>query len=107
MIERIDIRILESSGGEDRGAFYDTVGAIRDVGQNHILSMLVAITTEYNSRMDVDEVRKNRVFILDRLAKWTDDTLRENTHRSQYAGYKNIKGVNPDSDTETYFALKS
>ncbi|MDQ5969474.1 MAG: glucose-6-phosphate 1-dehydrogenase, partial [Patescibacteria group bacterium] len=107
MIERIDIRILESIGVEDRGGFYDTVGAIRDVGQNHILSMLVAITTEYNSLMDVDEVRKNRVFILDRLAKWTDETLKENTYRSQYAGYKNIKGVNADSDTETYFALKT
>ncbi len=107
MIERIDIRILESIGVEDRGGFYDTVGAIRDVGQNHILSMLVAITTEYNSLMDVDEVRKNRVFILDSLAKWTDEALKENTYRSQYDGYKNIKGVNTDSETETYFALKT
>ena len=47
MIERIDIRLLESIGLEQRGNFYDPIGTLRDVGQNHLLAMLAAITMEY------------------------------------------------------------
>ncbi|MBI2037891.1 MAG: glucose-6-phosphate dehydrogenase [Candidatus Magasanikbacteria bacterium] len=107
MIERIDIRLLESIGVEDRGSFYDSVGALRDVGQNHMLTMLAAITMEYPARMDTDGIRENRANILKTLNQWTDEMLRKNTFRSQYSGYKDIKGVAPDSDTETYFSFKT
>ncbi len=107
MIERIDIRLLESIGVEDRGSFYDSIGALRDVGQNHILTMLAAITTEYPIGMEISVVRKNRAVILETLSKWTDETLRKNTFRSQYKSYKDIKGVTPNSEVETYFALKT
>lgn len=107
MIERIDIRLLESIGVEDRGSFYDSVGALRDVGQNHILTMLAAITSEYPIEMGVSTVRKNRAAILETLSKWTEETILTNTFRAQYKGYKNINGVNPDSKIETYFSLKT
>lgn len=107
MIERIDIRLLESIGVEDRGSFYDSVGAFRDVGQNHILTMLAAITTDYPMGMGVSNIRKNRATILETLGTWTDEKLRADTFRAQYEGYKSIKGVNPDSETETYFSLKT
>lgn len=107
MIERIDIRLLESIGVEDRGGFYDSVGALRDVGQNHILTMLAAIATEYPAGMVISEIRKNRAAILETLRAWTDEALRKDTFRAQYAGYKSIKGVNPNSETETYFSLKT
>ena len=107
MIERIDIRLHESIGVEDRGSFYDSVGTLRDVGQNHILTMLSAITMEYPPGMAMDAVRKNRASILETLSKWKNKTLRTNTFRSQYSGYKNIKGVEPSSETKTYFALKT
>jgi glucose-6-phosphate 1-dehydrogenase len=95
-IARIDIRLLESIGVEDRGSFYDAVGALRDVGQNHILTMLAAITMDPS---------KSRAAILETLKPWTEETLLENTFRSQHEGYRDIKGVRPDSDTETYFSL--
>ena len=107
MIERIDIRLLEPIGVEDRGSFYDSIGTLRDVGQNHILTMLAAITMEYPLRLNMSEIRKNRATILETLKPWTKDTLQNNTYRSQYYNYKDIKGVAQNSDTETYFALKT
>lgn len=107
MIERIDIRLLESIGVEDRGSFYDSVGTLRDVGQNHILAMLSAITMEYPSRLDVDGIRKSRANILELLNEWRDESLQNKTFRAQYRGYRDIKGVDSDSDVETYFALKT
>lgn len=107
MIERIDIRLLESIGTEDRGSFYDSVGALRDVGQNHILTTLAAITMEYPLETATSEVRKNRAAILSTLSEWNEEAIKQNTARAQYAGYRSIKGVNPDSETETYFALKT
>jgi len=107
MIERIDIRLLESIGVEDRGSFYDSIGTLRDVGQNHILTMLAAITMEYPASMNVSEVRKNRATILETLRPWTKEALRKETFRSQYRNYKNIQGVDHNSETETYFSLKT
>ena len=49
MIERIDIRLLESIGLEQRGNFYDPIGTLRDVGQNHLLAMLMPIAMDYRS----------------------------------------------------------
>jgi len=106
-IDRIDIRLHESIGVENRGSFYDSVGTLRDVGQNHLLTMLAAITMEYPHGMSPDTVRKNRARILETLSPWTDDSVSLNTFRSQYNGYKNINGVSPDSETETYFAFKT
>ncbi|PIP61031.1 hypothetical protein COW99_06265 [Candidatus Roizmanbacteria bacterium CG22_combo_CG10-13_8_21_14_all_38_20] len=107
MIERIDIRLLESIGVEDRGSFYDAVGTLRDVGQNHILTMLSAITMEYPIGMNISRIRKNRATILETLRPWTEETVRKETYRSQYLDYKNIRGVAQNSNTETYFALKT
>jgi len=107
MIERIDIRLLEPIGVEDRGSFYDSIGTLRDVGQNHILTMLAAITMEYPASMNAREIRKNRATILETLRPWTKETLRKETSRSQYLDYKNIRGVAQNSETETYFALKT
>ena len=106
-IERIDVKLHESIGVESRGSFYDGVGALRDVGQNHVLAMLAAITTEYPLSMDTASVRKNREDILATLAPWTDENLRTQTYRAQYDGYRSIEGVRPDSEMETYFALKT
>ena len=106
-IERIDIRLLETIGAEDRGNFYDAIGALRDVGQNHLLMMLAAVTMEYSADMKANFVRKSRVHILEALKEWTEETIRKNTFRSQYRGYETIKGVKPNSETETYFALRT
>lgn len=97
-IDRVDLRLHEKIGVEDRGSFYDAVGTLRDVGQNHLLSMLSAITMEYGN---------SRASILKTLSPWTEEKVKQNTYRAQYSGYKNIEGVRPNSKTETYFALKT
>jgi glucose-6-phosphate 1-dehydrogenase len=106
-IERIDIHLHESIGVEERGSFYDAVGALRDVGQNHLLTMLAALAMEYPENKETDAVRRNRTKILETLTPWTPGTIRKHTYRAQYRGYRNSKGVRADSSTETYFALKT
>ncbi len=106
-IEHINLRLHETIGVEDRGSFYDAVGAFRDVGQNHLLIMLAAITMEYPSRTDVAAIRNSRSQILETFLPWTRDSIKKNTFRAEYRGYKTIRGVKPGSDTETYFALKT
>lgn len=107
MIERIEIRLQETIGIEERGSFYDAVGALRDVGQNHILEMLAAITMEYPLDMAPLSIRRNRASILQSLKGWTADEIREDTYRAQYKGYREIEGVDPESNIETYFALRT
>ncbi len=106
-IERIDIRLHESIGVEKRGSFYEGVGCLRDVGENHVLAMLAAITMEYPPTMEVAAVRKNRAEILETLAPWGEESIRSDTYRAQYEGYRAIEGVAPNSNVETYFALKT
>lgn len=106
-IDSIDLRLHEKLGVEDRGNFYDSVGALRDVGQNHLLSMLAALTMEYPSSLGEADVRNSRAQILETLLPWKQQTLVKNTFRAQYSGYKAIQGVGSDSNTETYFALKT
>jgi len=107
IIDSIDLRLHEKIGVEDRGSFYDMVGALRDVGQNHLLSILAVLTMEYPSSEEEADVRKGRAQILETLLPWDKETVTKNTFRAQYDSYRTIQGVNPDSDTESYFALKT
>ncbi len=106
-IERIDFRLLESIGVENRGNFYDAVGTLRDTGQNHLLAMLSAIVMEYSLNGDARTAQQNRATALESLTPWTEKTLREQTFRAQYQGYQDIPDVVSHSQTETYFALKT
>lgn len=94
-LERIEVRLLEKTGVDGRGAFYDGVGALRDVVQSHLLEVLAAaLGTE-------------RAKILASLVPWTSERIRENTARAQYEGYRSIAGVASDSDTETFVSLRT
>jgi glucose-6-phosphate 1-dehydrogenase len=86
-IKNIEVSILEEETVNDRGAFYDKVGAIKDTGQNHLLNIL-------STFLNPDD----RIDILENL-KYIPDSL----ITKQYGGYKNIDGVDPNSKTETYF----
>ena len=106
-IERITVRLLETIGAEDRGAFYDAVGAFRDVGQNHMLQMLSAVTMKYPRDMGASELRRRRAEIIDSLEPWTHKRIKEQTFRAQYKTYGNIEGITKNSDTETYIKLQT
>lgn len=104
-IERIDIRTTEAIGAEGRGSFYDGIGALRDVGQNHLLQMLALVTMENPRVLDSFHVREKRAEALSTLGVLTPDQIKTNTYRAQYKGYRDIDGVMPDSKTETYFKV--
>lgn len=107
LIEKIEIRLLETIGVEERGAFYDSVGALIDVGQNHLLEMLALITMKFPISLDAETIRKSRAEILEKLKPWDKKSIVKNTYRAQYEGYLDIEGVKKKSTKETFFALKT
>lgn len=104
-IERIDIRLWETLGVEERGAFYDGVGALRDVGQNHLLQMLAFVTMDEPKDMSAAEIRTQRSALLQKIAPIPVERMAEATARAQYEGYRTIKNVEASSMTETYFKV--
>ena len=105
-IERIYVREFENIGAEDRGAFYDDVGALRDVGQNHLLQMLALTTMDRPRSWNADDVRGRRAETIGLLKTPTLKDVKTSTFRAQYDGYHSIKGVAADSQTETYFRVR-
>ncbi|MHB9002766.1 MAG: glucose-6-phosphate dehydrogenase [Coriobacteriia bacterium] len=106
-IERIDISLLETLGVEKRGAFYDGVGAFRDVGQNHLLQMLALVTMEQPESLEADAIRRARATLIQGLRPLSAHEVARDTCRAQYDGFREIPGVAPDSETETYFRLRT
>lgn len=107
VIEKIEITIPESFGVENRGNFYDGVGALRDVGQNHLLQMLAITTMEDPGDFTDISIRKKRAELLSGLKVLTADEIKKSTKRAQYKDYKNTEGVDKDSKTETYFRVEA
>jgi glucose-6-phosphate 1-dehydrogenase len=106
-IEKIEIKFLESIGIEGRSTFYDGVGALRDVGQNHMLQMVAFVTMHQPNTYTADDVREKRTEILSTLVPLNESDIKTKTTRGQYEGYKDVEGVSPDTDTETYFKLEA
>lgn len=106
-IEKIEIRLLEKGGVEKRGLFYDNLGALRDVGQNHLLQMLALITMEAPLALSSDAIREKKLQILQSLHRLTNQEIKTNTKRAQYQGYLKIPGVRHNSKKETYFKIKT
>jgi glucose-6-phosphate 1-dehydrogenase len=106
-IESIIIRAHESFGVEKRGAFFDGVGALRDVGQNHILQMLALIGMEYPEDFSASSIREERAKVLEKLRFPHRKNYGKTIIKGQYDGYKDIPDVKKESKTETYFALKA
>ncbi len=106
-IESIDLTLLESIGAEKRGAFYDAVGALRDVGQNHLLQMLALVTMEQPASATADDIRDARAALIESLVPMTPGDVADATFRAQSEGFRDIPGVRADSQTETYFRLRT
>ncbi|PIR43725.1 hypothetical protein COV24_01575 [candidate division WWE3 bacterium CG10_big_fil_rev_8_21_14_0_10_32_10] len=101
-IESISVKIQEKDTLEKRGNFYDGVGALRDVGQNHALQLLALFTMTNPENLDSVNIRKKRAEPIKYLIPDINSIK-----RGQYIGYKKELGVNKKSTTETYFKLKS
>ena len=106
LIESIEIHLNESSGIEDdRGDSYDPVGALRDVGQNHLLQMLALVTMDNPINFSAKQIRQNRAKIIETLKPFTLQEVKRQTFRGQYEGYRKVKNVPDYSQTETYFKI--
>ncbi|NHF59386.1 glucose-6-phosphate dehydrogenase [Flavobacteriaceae bacterium TP-CH-4] len=116
-IHHVEITNAESGGVEKRGGYYDKSGALRDMFQNHLLQIVSLVVMEPPIGADAEEIRNEKVKALKSLRIMRDDkTLRENTIRAQYVssmiggkkvkGYREEEGVDPESTTETYAAIK-
>jgi len=106
-IEKVEIKLLEKLDVANRGSFYDGVGALRDVGQNHILQMLAFIAMNNPGEIKADLIRKERTKIMKALCCVTPTAIKNNTIRGQYIDYQETKGIKPNSKTETYFKIKA
>ena len=98
----VQITMAEDFGVEDRGHFYDPVGAVRDVVVNHIMQVVAAAAIEPPAGHDT-EIIKDAIVALYRAMPEADP---RHYVRGQYDGYRSIKGVAADSGTETYAALR-
>ncbi len=116
-IANIQITLSETVGVEERGGYYDHSGALRDMGQNHMLQMLTMIAMEPPSRLYPEDIRDEKVKVLRSLRPYSSPLeVKENVIRGQYGegeskgkklpGYRQEDKVDPNSNTETYFAAK-
>src|SRR4051812_308465 len=101
-LECVQITMAESFGVEDRGHFYDPVGALRDVVVNHLLQVVAAAAIEPPAAGGPDGIRDAQLSLL-RTVHAADPAKYV---RGQYDGYRSIPGVAPDSNTETFVALR-
>ena len=115
-VDHVQITVAETVGVEERAGYYDTAGALRDMIQNHLLQLLCLTAMEPPNAFNADSIRNEKVKVLQatRLADIQD--LDRSAVRGQYGpgwmkgkpvpGYRQEPGVNPDSTTPTYVALK-
>ena len=101
-LSSVQITMAEDFGVEDRGHFYDPVGAIRDVVVNHLMQVVAASAMEAPSRGDPATIKDAQVA----LFRAIDEADPANCVRGQYEGYTSIDGVAEDSTTETFAALR-
>ena len=115
-IDHVQISVTEQLGVGDRGGYYDEAGAMRDMVQNHILQLLCLVAMEPPVSFQADEVRNSKVDVLHAMRKFTAEEIKKHAVRGQYgkgwvegkevAGYREEESVNPESNTETFAAIK-
>ncbi len=101
-VERVEITMCESFGVEGRGSFYEEVGAIRDVVQNHMLQVVVLLAMDPPAANDSETKRDEKI----RVFRAIRPRSPEDVVRGQYRGYRSEDGVAPDSEIETFAAVR-
>lgn len=102
-IERVHIKLFEKKGVEYRGSFYDGIGALRDVGQNHVLQMLAMVAMDNPRQFGGEALCAARGAVFAKLRVYSVAEAKAVSRFGQYEGYRTVPGVNAESTTETYF----
>lgn len=115
-IDSVQITAAETVGVEMRGGYYDHAGALRDMIQNHVINLMSLVAMEPPNRPDADSIRDEKFKVLTALREIDHDDVPQTTARGQYGpgtidgkpvpGYRQEPDVNPQSNTETYAAVK-
>ncbi len=105
-VDHVQITVAESVGVGHRGKFFDQVGVVRDMFQNHLMQLLSLVAMEPPSSFDADALRNERGKVLSSVRPILPEDVGANTVRGQYDGYCQEPGVASDSQTPTYAALR-
>ena len=115
-IHHVEITAAESVGVEKRGGYYDTSGAMRDMVQNHLLQLAALIGMEAPTKADSYHIRNEKLKFFQSIRPYKEDEFATHIIRGQYVsskikdevvkGYREEVGVDPNSRTETYVAMK-
>lgn len=115
-IDHIQITVAEQLGIENRGNYYETAGALRDMIQNHLLQLLCLVTMEPPVSFQADEVRNKKVDVLNAIRQIKSEDVHKSAVRGQYGAgwiegkkvkaYRQEEDVQKDSNTETFAAIK-
>jgi glucose-6-phosphate 1-dehydrogenase len=115
-VDYVTITAAEEVGVEHRGGYYDHAGALRDMVQNHLMQLLCLVAMEPMVSFNADEIRNKKVDVLHAVRPIHPDAVHQCVVRGQYGqgwvggkkvpGYREEDGVSPDSQTETFVALK-
>jgi glucose-6-phosphate 1-dehydrogenase len=101
-VDNVQITVSETVDVETRGAYFDDAGILRDMFQNHLLQLLMLTAMEPPSSFDANALRNEKVKVLEAIRPVTPDDV----ILGQYKGYHDVKGVNPNSKTPTYAAVR-
>src|SRR5262249_38927455 len=115
-VDHVQITASETLGVGTRAGYYETAGALRDMVQNHLLQLLCLVAMEPPTDLSADSIRDEKVKVVRSLRRWSPGDIAASIVRGQYAkgaihgdpivGYHQEQNVNPDSQTETFVALR-
>src|SRR5213079_852246 len=115
-IDQVQITAAETLGVETRAGFYERAGALRDMVQNHMLQLLCLVAMEPPTDLGADSIRDEKVKVVRSLRRYAPQQVGKYVVRAQYTagavggkpvvGYREEEKVNPNSETETYVALR-
>lgn len=106
-VESVTIKMTETIDVGDRADFYEGVGALRDVGQNHLLQLVALIAMREPKVFTAEAIRQMRMEALQSLKPINSENMDYSVLRAQYDGYKVNEKIPFDSETETYFELRT
>ncbi|MCJ7707514.1 MAG: glucose-6-phosphate dehydrogenase [Anaerolineales bacterium] len=105
-IDHVQITVAEAVGVEHRGKFYDSVGILRDMFQNHLMQLLALVAMEPPTSFVADALRNERAKVLTAVRPIRSSEVGTQAIRAQYRGYLDEEGVRPGSQTATYAAMR-
>lgn len=105
-IDHVQITAAETVDVARRAGYYDGVGVVRDMVQNHMLQLLTLVAAEPPASFDADALRNEKVKVLSAIRPIRPEDTAFETVRGQYKGYRMAEGVAPDSETATYAAIR-